>query len=76
MEDKTLNEIEPIVRLQLGLKKVSAKNYLVEELGAESADVVNIIAAIEEKYQIFIAEEELINIQTIEDLCDLVNSRI
>ncbi len=76
MEDKTLNEIETIVRLQLGLKKVSAKNYLVEELGAESADVVNIIAAIEEKYQIFIAEEELINIQTIEDLCDLVNSRI
>ncbi len=76
MKDKTLDEIKTIVRLQLGLKDVRAKNYLVEELGAESADVINIIATIEEKYQIFIAEEELINIQTLEDLYNLVTGRI
>ncbi|MCP4540882.1 MAG: hypothetical protein GY832_27415 [Chloroflexi bacterium] len=71
----TIDEIKTLVRLQLGLKKVRAEHYIVEELGAESIDMVNIIATAEEKYQIFIAEEELINIRTVSDLYNLVKSR-
>jgi acyl carrier protein len=72
----TIDEIITLVRLQLGLKRVRAEQYIVEELGAESADVVNIIATVEEKYQIYIAQDELINIRTVADLYELVKSRV
>jgi acyl carrier protein len=70
----TLAEIQTIVRLQLGLKEAPGPHtHLIEELGAESADIVNLIATLEEKYRIFIAEEELMDIQTVTDLHRLVN---
>ena len=72
----TIDEITTLVRLQLGLKEVHPEHYLIEELGADSADVVNIIAAIEEKYNIFIDEEELINIRTVTDLHNQVQNRV
>ncbi len=71
-----IEDITTLVRLQLGLKEIAPNNRLIEELGAESADVVNIIAAIEEKYNIFIGEEELINIHTVADLHRLVQDRV
>ncbi len=70
----TINEIITVVKLQLGLKEVQAEQHLMQELGAESADVVNIVATIEEKYDIFISEESLIDICSITDLYNLTKS--
>ena len=73
----TLEDIQTTVRLQLGLKEIPGpKTYLIEELGAESADIVNLIATLEEKYQIFIAEEKLMTIHTVADLHTLVINQL
>jgi len=73
----TLEDIQTIVRLQLGLTEIPGLHtHLIEELGAESADIVNLIATLEEKYRIFINEEELVNIQTVTDLHRLVNHQL
>ncbi len=72
----TIDDIKTLVRLQLGLKEVQEEQHIVEDLGAESVDVLNIIATIEEKYQIFIAEEELLRIHTVIDLYNMVLKRI
>ena len=58
--------------LQLGINRVEYGNLILEELGAESADIVNIIAAVEAKFNIFISEEDIANIRTIQDLCHQV----
>ncbi len=71
----TIDQIQTIIKLQLGLKEVEPEQRLVEELGAESADVVNIIATVEEKYDIFIPEDELIKIRTVTDLYNLVKNQ-
>lgn len=66
--DISVEEIILIVGIQLGIKDISEEQRIVEDLGAQSADLVNIIVAIEEKYQIFISEEKIAKIRTVKDL--------
>jgi len=72
----SIDEIQKLVGLQLGRHKVAPSDRLAEDLDAESADLVNMIATLEEKYNILIAEEEIPAIRSVSDLCDLVNRHL
>ena len=72
MNNALVEEINKLVSLQLGIRDVKEDSLLVEELGAESADVVNIIAVLEEKYQIVVKETKIAKIRTPSDLSTLV----
>ena len=72
MNNALVEEINKLVSLQLGIRDVKEDSLLVEELGAESADVVNIIVVLEEKYQIVVKETEIAKIRTPADLFTLV----
>ena len=68
----TQDEIRKLVELQLGKRNVQDSDLLVEDLGAESADVANLVATAEEKYRIVIKESEIARIFTPKDLFELV----
>ena len=70
----TIEDIQTLVGLQLGKRKVSAPDRLMEDLGAESADIVNIIATVEDKYQISLEEADISRVRTVRDLYDLIKS--
>ena len=72
----SITEIEQMVGVQLGVKTVRKEALIIEDLGAESADIVNIIAALEDRYHILIDEEEIGAIRTVEDLFALTRSKI
>jgi acyl carrier protein len=72
----TVNEVSAVVADQVGHTKVAAEHPIVEDLGAESADVINIIAAIEEKYGILIEDSEIPDLLTVNDLFQLVCERV
>jgi acyl carrier protein len=72
----SLDDIQKLVGLLLGRREVSAQARIVEDLGAESSDLVNIVATLEEKYGITIAEEEIPALRTPADLHALVNQRL
>jgi acyl carrier protein len=72
----TQDEIRKLVELQLGKRGVRDNDRLVEELGAESVDVANLVAAAEDKYGIVIKESEIANIFTPADLFELVQKRL
>jgi len=74
--DISVEEIILIVGLQLGIKYISEEQRIVEDLGAQSADLVNIIVAIEEKYKIFISEEKIAKIRTVKDLYSSVEDQL
>lgn len=76
MESITQDEIRKLVELQLGKRDVLTNDHLVEDLGAESSDVVNLIAAAEEKYRITINESEIASIFTPADLFELIQKRL
>jgi len=75
MSTITIDEIKKMVGIQLGVRTVETQDRLVEDLGAESADVANLVAAVEERYQVSIKESEIATIITPNDLFELVRSR-
>lgn len=64
----TLDAVRRLVARQLGRRRVEAGQRLVEDLGAQSVDVVNVIAALEERYAVTIPEGDLPDLETVEDL--------
>jgi acyl carrier protein len=75
MATASMNEIKKLVGLQLGKRIVNESDRFVEDLGAESADVANIVAVVEEKYGITIKEAEIANITTPANLLALIQQR-
>ncbi len=64
--------VKKLVAVQLGAVSVSENDRIVEDLGAESMDIVNIIAAVEERYGIHIDESLMPDIATVGGLIGLV----
>ena len=75
MSRVSIDEIKKLVGMQLGKRNVNESDRFVEDLGAESADVANIVATVEEKYGITIKEAEIASIFTASDLLALVQER-
>lgn len=69
----TMEDVQTLIRLQLGVRKVSEDDRLMEDLGAESADVVNIIAAAEDKFQISFDEMDIASIRTVREVYEFIN---
>lgn len=64
----SIAEIQNLVSLQLGISEVGEDAQLVSELGAESADLINLVAAVEDKYGVLITEDEIPEIRSVRDL--------
>lgn len=69
-------EILELVAVQLGARQVTSGDRLVEELGAESADLLNLVATLEDRFGIEIEEEEIPRLSTVADVHDLVERRL
>ena len=68
--------VKELIAVQLGALSVDENDRIVEDLGAESMDIVNIIAAVEERYDIHIEESLLPDIATVGDLVGLVRRQV
>ena len=76
MSDVSMEDIQKLVGLQLGIRLVDEHARLVEDLGAESADVANLVAVVEEKYHIVVKESEIAKIFTPADLFALLQRKL
>ena len=68
----TIDEIRELVGLQLGVREVDPDADLAADLGAESMDVANLLATLEDRYGIEIEEEEIAELKTVRDLLRLL----
>jgi acyl carrier protein len=68
----SLADLKTLVGLQLGHPEIDESAHFVEDLGAESADILNIILAIEDRYGIHISDSEMSEVRTTSDLYNLV----
>ena len=76
MSEVSMDEIKKLVGLQLGRRDVKDNDRFMEDLGAESTDVANIVATVEEKYRVTIKESEIARLFTSEDLFELIQKRL
>jgi acyl carrier protein len=72
----TIDEVKRIVSQQLGIREIGNHDHFLEQLGAESFDVMNIIVAVEDKFGIEIKESEIPQLLTSSDLYNLIKNRI
>ncbi len=64
------DEIIDLIAETLGVdkKKLNEKTNLVKDLEIESLDLVDLVAAFEEKFDIEIADKDIKNLQTVGDI--------
>lgn len=54
--------------LNLPAEKVTADAKIVEDLGADSLDVVELLSRLEDEYGVIIPDEEVENLHTVADV--------
>jgi len=70
VEDK----VKQIIVSQLGVEEsaVVGKARFIEDLGADSLDIVELVMAMEEAFEIDIPDEEAENIRTVDDAVSFI----
>lgn len=63
-------------QLDLESDAVNQDSLIVEDLGADSLDIVDIIMTIEEEFEIEVPDEEIENIRTVGDVVKFIESKI
>ena len=73
--DKTFEKVRDIVVEQLGLEadEVSIDSTFIDDLGADSLDIVELIMAFEEEFNIEIPDEAAEKIKTVQDVVTYID---
>lgn len=68
------DRVRKIVAKQLGLQgdEIALDKAFIEDLGADSLDIVELVMAMEEEFGIEIPDEEAEKIQTVKDAVDYI----
>ena len=73
----TLDKVIELISQQLNkpASEVTADKEVVKDLGADSLDVVEMLMSLEEEFNITVPEEDAVNIKTVGDIVDLIDSK-
>lgn len=71
-------KIKAIIAEQLGIDEEEVVNEasFVDDLGADSLDLVELIMALEEEFNKEISDEEAENIQTVQEAIDYISEHL
>jgi acyl carrier protein len=72
-----LEDVKEVVVEQLNVNpdEIKEDSKFVEDLGADSLDVVELVMALEEKFDIEIPDDEAEKIQTVQDVLSYVENK-
>ena len=69
-------KVRGIIAEQLGVAEdeIKTTSSFIEDLGADSLDIVELVMAMEEEFEVEIPDEEAENIKTVQDAINYVNT--
>ena len=73
-KDAVFDKVKEIIVDQLGVEEdeVTPQAHFIEDLGADSLDIVELVMALEEEFGIEIPDEEAEKISTVGDAVDYI----
>ncbi|HOJ88496.1 MAG TPA: acyl carrier protein [Pseudothermotoga sp.] len=78
MDRKTVvQKVTQVISEKLGVdeKQITETSKLMDDLNADSLDLVDLVMAVEEEFGVKIADSDLEKISTVKDVVDYIMSR-
>ena len=60
--------------LEVDVKQLTPEAKFIEDLGADSLDIVELVMALEEEYDLEISDEEAEKVRTVQDVVNYIES--
>ncbi len=75
-EGSVEQKVKGIIAEQLGVgeDEIKLTSSFIEDLGADSLDIVELVMAMEEEFEVEIPDEEAENIKTVQDAVNYINT--
>ena len=77
MSTEIPDKVKEVIVEQLGVdpEKVKPEASFIDDLGADSLDIVELVMAMEESFEIEIPDEDAEKLKTVQDVADYLNSK-
>lgn len=74
----TFEDVKAVIAEELEVEEdqITKESHIVDDLGADSLDVVELIMRLEEKFEVEIPDEEAEKIQTVDDAVKFIESKL
>ena len=74
IDNVILEKVQEVVAEQLGISQdtIKLESNILEDLGADSLDVIEMLMTLEEEYGITIPDEQISQVKTIGQIVDLI----
>lgn len=74
----TLSQLKTILSQEFGIdiNNIDSQSTIQGNLNLDSVDVISLVASIEIKFQVSLNEEDLLPIETLQQLADLIDDRL
>ena len=69
-----IDKVKELVAEQLGISKdkITENSHIIEDLGADSLDVIEMLMTLEDEYGITIPDDKISQIKTINQIVELI----
>ena len=74
IDNVIFEKVQEVVAEQLGIAKdtITIESSIIEDLGADSLDVIEMLMTLEDEYGITIPDEEISTVKTIGQVCNVI----
>jgi len=75
--EEMMGKIKSIIYEQLGVDKenIGLSSEIAKDLGADSLDIVELVMALEDEFDINIPDEDASEIRTVQDVIDYIKAK-
>ena len=73
----TFEKIKTLLANQLGIKedKIKLESKVLEDLGADSLDVVELLMTLEDEFGVEVGEEDAVKLKTVADIVKIIDKK-
>lgn len=62
-------------QLNISVDKITPESKVIEDLGADSLDVVEMLMLLEDEFNVTVSDEESVNLSTVADIVKVIESK-